>query len=274
MTCPVLLGSTQGLNIKHLGLDVTNGWIYAYHLDTGIKRWTYPGMVLSATILLDATVAGLTCDNVGNLYYILNDGVAGNTTVYKRTPGGTTTVITSAFGTEAGFGLTWNPVDGLLYMSIQRFSGSNVSAITSIDPATAAIAYADTPTPSPPYRSAAGAPQATPDGAIWFYDPTEGVSRIAPGGARASATDNGLSGNETVVPTPDSTVILEHSSGDREYTTPSSSTLWACSLNGDLRGVAHTDDWRVAIYTTSNNVYEITFSPEGSWQTGRVTWPG
>jgi hypothetical protein len=273
MGCPTSLGNVAGIGIDHLGLDLANGWLYVHDTGVGIKRFTYPGLVLDSTIVSDTSVAGLTCDSAGNLYYILNDGAGGNTEVYKRTPGGSTSTL-AGFGTISGFGLEWNPVDGMLYASMQRFDGmGGGSTLTQIDPSSGASSEFDHWTSG--FPSAAGPAQSVPDGSLWYYDPNNTVTRVDSAGGRLTATAFGLFGNLTAIPTPSSTAVF-YNAGGVEFgpSTPATSGAWGCSLSSAVLGAAHTADWSTVVYTDGGTIFEIqnTVGAPGRWRIGRVGW--
>lgn len=256
--CPTLVGTIASIGIDHLGLDVANGWLYVHDTGDSIKRYTYPGLVFDSTIISDASVSGVTCDSSGNLYYVLNDGTGGDTEVYKRTPAGSTSSLTT-FGSDAAFGITWHPVDEMLYVSIQRFSGGNVSAITQVNPTTGADAMVDG-TVFPPFVSASGAAQAMPDGSLWFIGSTTLYHLNVSTGTRVSATDAALNGNLTVIPTPSSTALLNRDGGDREYgpDTPATFSSYACSVAADVLGAAHNSTWGTVVFTDGFNIYSLS----------------
>lgn len=276
MACPSSLGSLANTP-SHIALDTVNGYVYVVlETSTQLVRYDYPTLANATTIITDASLAGATCDSSGNLYYVLNDGVGGDTTIYKRTPGGTTTTVSTGLGTTGAFGITWHPVDGQLYVAAQRFSSGNVSAVTKVDPSSGSLSFADTPTATPPFVSASGAPQATSDGGVWFFGGNI-VYRIATDGSRTTSgsSSSGLSGNRTVIPL-GTTVAIDHTSGDREYG-PSTAATWAayaCVIAGDVQGAAHSDDWTTIVFVAGGTVYEITQpAAAGGWRVGRIGFP-
>jgi hypothetical protein len=272
--CPTSLGSMTGLSnfASHIAFDAANDYLYVHDVGFSIKRYNYPTLSSPTTILSDATVAGIAVDASSNLYYVLNDGVGGDTTVYKDSGGGPS-ALTSVFGTTAAFGLTWHPVDDMLYVTT-AFGGGTIVAV---DPVTGADTAIDSGGVVPN-----GSPSPVPDGSLWFFaDGNDTVNRVnvTTGARLTSAADTGLTGQRETVPTISSTVLLNDTSGgDKEYGPgdPTISSAYACSIGSDIIGACQSPDWtRIIFQSAGFNFFELILAAAGRrWTVGAAGWSG